>query len=398
MSGRTITEAMRYGADARDYEEGDLGKFGLGLKTASMSQCRRLTVASRIDPHTKRGEARQFDLDHIEATNRWEVFVLGSAERSDILVSPLLQHTGTVVLWEKLDRVLDYRDPWGERARKGLLALTERLEEHLSMVFHRFISAEARKVGSRSRKIIMTVNGAPLDAWDPFARSEPATQTLEAQNFPVQVGGHAGTVRYQPYILPPEKRFSSKAAHERASGPSKWNSQQGFYIYRADRMIQSGGWCRMRTADEHTKLARVALDFDPDLDEAFEISVNKTRVKLSADLREVLKDHVTRVTALAKGVYGRKEGATTPSPAASTSAGPRPDSTANGPSAASSTPLVSVTPPPTGKNTPEKARTPSRLRKALEAAAAQAGAEESLQQIVSIIQRIQPDIARELGW
>lgn len=174
MNAKTITEAMRYGADARDYESDDLGKFGLGLKTASMSQCRRLTVASRIDPDTKRIEARQFDLDHIESANRWEIFILGPADRSAILVDPLLQHTGAVVLWEKLDRVLDYRDPWGERARKGLLALTQRVEEHLAMVFHRFITGDARKLGTRSKKVSITLNGAPIEAWDPFARSESA--------------------------------------------------------------------------------------------------------------------------------------------------------------------------------------------------------------------------------
>jgi hypothetical protein len=401
MNGRTITEAMRYGADAREYESDDLGKFGLGLKTASMSQCRKLTVASRIDRDTKRIEARQFDLDHIEQANRWEVFILGAHERSEILVAPLLQHTGTVVLWEKLDRVLDYRDPWGERARKGLLALTQRLEEHLAMVFHRFISGEARKMGSRSKKVSITLNGAPVEAWDPFARSEPATQALDPQHFPVQISGNSGTVRYHPYILPPEKKFSSKEAHERAGGPNRWNNQQGFYIYRADRMIQSGGWSRMRTPDEHTKLARVALDFDPDLDDAFEISVNKTRVKLSAELRELLREPVVRLTALAKAVYNRKE--TAPAPVTTTTGPTTTTVGTNGPPAGTTpTRPVTVTPPTTPERTPATSggaqAATSRIRKALEAAATQANATEALQQIVSVVQRTHPDVAREIGW
>jgi hypothetical protein len=399
MNGRTITEAMRYGADARDYESDDLGKFGLGLKTASMSQCRRLTVASRIDRDTKRMEARQFDLNHIEQANRWEIFILGPAERSDILVAPLLQRTGTVVLWEKLDRVLDYRDPWGERARKGLLALTQRLEEHLAMVFHRFLTGEARKLGTRSRKVSITVNGAPIEAWDPFARAEPCTQTLAPLHLPVHVSGHSGTVRYQPYILPPEKKFSSKAAHERAGGPNRWNSQQGFYIYRADRMIQSGGWSRMRTADEHTKLARAALDFDPDLDDAFEISVNKTRVKLSTELREQLKDPVVRLTALAKTVYNRKDGATGGGGSTgTTTAGAATDGVVTGTGTSRPGPIsppAANGPAVTGTST---AHATSRYRRALETAAAQVSATEALEKIVSVIQRSQPEVARELGW
>lgn len=402
MNGKTITEAMRYGADARDYESDDLGKFGLGLKTASMSQCRKLTVASRIVHDTKRIEARQFDLDHIESANRWEIFILGPADRSDILVAPLLQHTGTVVLWERLDRLLDYRDPWGERARKGLLALTQRLEEHLAMVFHRFITGDARKLGTRSKKVALTLNGAPIEAWDPYSRSETATQVLDPVHFPLHRSGHSGTVRYQPYILPPEKKFSSKAAHDRASGPNRWNSQQGFYIYRADRMIQSGGWCRMRTADEHTKLARVALDFDPDLDDAFEISVNKTRVKLSTELRDQLKDHVGRVATLAKNVYNRKEGvASSVVGGGSSSPAIRPDRGADAvvPGAESTrTGTVSSTPlngpPATGNNATAR----SRYRRALEAAAAKVSATDALEKIVSVIQRSHPDVARELGW
>lgn len=393
MNGKTITEAMRYGADARAYESDDLGKFGLGLKTASMSQCRKLTVASRFDRDTKRIEARQFDLEHIEEENRWEIFILGPAERSDILVAPLLQNAGTVVLWDKLDRVLDYRDPWGERARKGLLTLTERLEEHLAMVFHRFLTGEARKIGSRSKRVSITLNGAPVEPWDPFARTEPSTQTLDPQHFAVQVSGNSGTVRYQPYILPPEKKFSSKEAHERCGGPNRWNNQQGFYIYRADRMIQSGGWSRMRTPDEHTKLARVAIDFDPDLDEAFEISVNKTRVKLSMELRDLLREHVIRVTTLAKGVYNRKEAATSPA----LTDGGSPAVGANGP------PVI-ATPARTGGTAPVTpaaggaAPTTSRIRKALELAATQANATEALEQIISVVQRTNPDVAKDIGW
>ena len=402
MNGKIITEAMRYGADARAYESDDLGKFGLGLKTASMSQCRKLTVASRIDRDTKRIEARQFDLDHIESANRWEIFILGPTDRSDILVAPLLQHTGTVVLWEKLDRVLDYHDPWGERARKGLLALAQRLEEHLAMVFHRFITGDARKLGTRSKKVVLTLNGAPIEAWDPFARSETATQVLDPVHFPAHMSGHSGTVRYQPYILPTEKKFSSKAAHDRAGGPNRWNSQQGFYIYRADRMIQSGGWCRMRTADEHTKLARVALDFDPDLDDVFEISVNKTRVKLSTELRDQLKDHVGRVATLAKNVYNRKEGTA----GAVAGSGSSSSATKPGPGAGAAVPGAEGSRAGTASSTPQNGSpatgssptTRSRYRRALEYAAAQAGATKALEKIVSVIQRLHPELARELGW
>ena len=89
----------------------------------------------------------------------------------------------------------------------------------------------------------------------------------------------------QPYILPTKGEFSSSDAFKRASGPANWNQQQGFYIYRADRMIQSGGWCGIRTRDEHTKLSRIELNFSPILDNAFKINVAKMRVQLPAQLK-----------------------------------------------------------------------------------------------------------------
>src|SRR5436190_1319106 len=171
LSGADLTEAMRYGA-VRDYEADDLSKFGLGLKTASMSQCRRLSVASRSDPNMRRIEARAFDLDYIEKTNKWHVLDLGPDERDEALVQPLQDHTGTVILWEKLDRVLDYKNPHGDWAKAAMLQLAEQLELHLGMVFHRFLAGEV----IRKRKLSITINGAKVEAWDPFARSEKGTQ------------------------------------------------------------------------------------------------------------------------------------------------------------------------------------------------------------------------------
>jgi hypothetical protein len=299
MNGTAITEAMRYGSD-RSYESEDLGKFGLGLKLASTSQCRRLTVASRIDPDTNRVEVRQLDLDEIEASDKWAVFIVSAAERPDHLVEPLADGPGTVVLWEQLDRVLQYKIPWGERARAGLLNLAEELDLHLGMVFHRFLSGE---VPRRRRPLRIYVNGTAVEPWDPFARTEPHTESLGEQELDVQSPQGVGIVRYSAWVLPPKEKFSNEQMFNRLSGPRRWNQQQGFYIYRANRMIQSGGWSWMRTPDEHTKLARASLDFFSDLDAAFEVNVAKARVVLPADLKDKLKAHVDHLVRRAGAVY-----------------------------------------------------------------------------------------------
>jgi DNA topoisomerase VI subunit B len=75
MKPEALREAMRYGAE-RDYDQDDLGKFGLGLKTASMSQCQCLSVASRWNRERSDIVAYSWDLEHIEKTNRWEILPL----------------------------------------------------------------------------------------------------------------------------------------------------------------------------------------------------------------------------------------------------------------------------------------------------------------------------------
>jgi len=298
MSGVTITEAMRFGTK-RDYQEDELGKFGLGLKTASFSQCPKFTVASRTNPNARRIEVRQWDLEHVKNTDRWEIINISPEERTEKMCEPLEDTVGTVVLWEQLDRVLGYKVPWGDRARTSFYKLAEELDEHLGMVFHRFLAGEAR----RRKKLKITLNETSIEPWDPYARDEKETISLPKVEFDISGDEGNGLVVYTPFILPPQEKFSSIRAFNHYAGPSKWNFQQGFYVYRADRMIQGGGWCHMRTSDEHTKLARIALDFWPDLDSAFEVNFAKTRVILPADLRVRLKPLVEELAKKARKTY-----------------------------------------------------------------------------------------------
>ena len=206
-----------------------------------------------------------------------------------------------MVQWRRLDRLLGYKHPYGEASRKRLLQMCRDVEVHLSMVFHRFLAGET---GGRPLRIF--VNGNRLAPWDPFCRGEEKTKTLQEVTFDLEHEGKSGTVVLQPYILPPQDAFSSRAAADAASGPASWNHQQGFYIYRAGRMIQGGGWSNLRAADEHTKLARVAVFFPPVLDDAFRVNVAKMRVQIPAVIREDIRTAITPVVKLAREVYDRK--------------------------------------------------------------------------------------------
>lgn len=410
MSGTTITEAMRFGTE-REYEADELGKFGLGLKTASLSQCFRFTVASRIDKSTRRIEVRQWDLEHVESTNRWEIIDVPASERPDALIEPLQNSTGTVVLWEHLDRVLGYKIPWGDRARNGFFRLAEELDLHLGMVFHRFLSGEAR----RRKKLKITINGTTVEAWDPFARSEKATISLPDQEFEITSDDGPGLVAYRPYILPPRERFSSLKEFERLAGPGKWNYQQGFYIYRADRMIQSGGWSYMRTSDEHTKLARVALEFMPDLDSAFDLNVAKARVNLPASLKQLLKPHIEQVAKQARKAYTPPSKPSISGPTRNPGNAPGvPDSGNSGPTPNGDNSTVQpsgndpATPTQNGDHPPRTTSigghpyAPSEVNgavgKAIERAAEKAGETKALNRIRKALKDQDPQTATEIGW
>jgi hypothetical protein len=171
------------------------------------------------------------------------------------------------------------------------------------MVFHRFLAGE---VAGRE-KLKVSVNGSVVQPWDPFARDEPATIALPEREVTIEVDDRVAMVGYRPFVLPHRSAFSSPAAFERLSGPAKWNRQQGFYVYRANRLIQSGGWNGLRAIDEHTKFARAAVEFSPALDGLFAVNVAKMRISLPSAVRVALERDIGALCREAANRYRRGE-------------------------------------------------------------------------------------------
>lgn len=301
MSAEKLKEAMRYGSNS-EYDENSLGKFGLGLKTASFGQAKHWVVATRTGSSEDEISAFKWDLDHVNRTNRWEILSIKEKKLDPIILEYLKNKTGTVVLWTRLEIVQGYENPNTERARKKLFSMCRDLEEHLAMVFHRFLMGEVPR-----KKLKIFLNSNEIQPWDPYARDEKATKVLEVIKIPVEHEGGHGEVIIEPYILPPSKMFSSTQAHSKAAGPKKWNQQQGFYIYRNNRMIQSGGWCRIRTYDEHTKLARFAVNFSSKIDGAFKIDVSKMYVQLPPQIRKEVEEKIQSLVIRAREIYDTAE-------------------------------------------------------------------------------------------
>lgn len=291
MTELELVEAMRPGGKdpLQKRLANDLGRFGLGLKTASFSQCRKVTVISR-----KAGEvaSRQWDLDLVRKRNLW---ILRRPDSEEIANLPLnvdaLGATGTIVLWQNLDR-LDL----GTNASHFQQVMNERMVaicDHVSLVFHRFIAGEPGR-----RRIVLSINGSPIPAFDPFNAKHPATMHLGEETLEIE----GKTVTLRPYILPHHSKVSA-AEYEELGGKEGYLRGQGFYIYRNRRLIIHGTWFRMARQDEITKLARVQVDIPNTLDHLWTIDVRKSRAQPPEAVRRRLKGILTRIRDSAKRPY-----------------------------------------------------------------------------------------------
>lgn len=295
MTGNGVIEAMRFGS-RRPYGRRDLGRYGLGLKTASLSQCRSVTVVTCRAPATSKVTVRTLDLDLIAKWDEWLVVEPPNDPLTERARERLAVEPGTVVIWRKLDRVLPEKRADGGWARRRLDSMVAKTAEHLGIVFHRYLE-------HTSRGLVITVNGQKVEPWNPFVPSEPTRTELPMQRFELVVGDFSGAVTLRRFVLPARDEFTSHEQFERYSGPLNWNRQQGIYIYRADRLVQWGGWNGIRGIDEHTKLARAALDFDTDLDSVFNINVAKMRVAIPPQIRQMLERPINELCAYAEDRY-----------------------------------------------------------------------------------------------
>ena len=275
MDDATLESAMRLGdknpLDTRD--PNDLGRFGMGLKTASFSQCRRLTVAS---VRSGSRSCLRWDLDALAANpdGGWLLFE-GPAIGSESCLAPLSERqSGTLVLWESLDRIVTT----GYTA-DDFVDLVDRVEAHMAMIFHRLLQ------GPRARLRIF-LNGRPVTPWDPFLSGHPA----KPWNSPVAKQRTVdGLVSVECHVLPHKDKLTAEE-FESGAGPEGWNAQQGFYVYRNERLLVAGGWLglgqgRAWNREESYRLARVRLDIPNTADAAWKIDIRKATARPPVSVR-----------------------------------------------------------------------------------------------------------------
>lgn len=291
MTEPELIEAMRPGTKnpLQEREGHDLGRFGLGLKSASFSQCRQLTVITRKNGLTS---AATWDLDKVAKTNDWRVDL--EDDLTDIPGVSRLPETGTIVLWRKLDRLsTNFRHDTTKRSAEINKAISG-AERHLRLCFHRYME------GSKPALRIL-LNERKLSPIDPFATDHPATQPGPEEPLPLL----NGEVVTQCFTLPHHKKMS-KSAWEDLGGAEGHLRSQGFYIYRERRLIIAGSWLGLARQTELTKLARVRVDIPNTMDSDWKIDVRKASAQMPPVVRERLRKIVERLQGTSKRTYQRR--------------------------------------------------------------------------------------------
>lgn len=287
MDKNELETAMQYGSQSslNERDKDDLGRFGLGLKMASLSQCRCLTVISKKNNKIC---AARWDLDHIAATNQWSLIEFSDKEIESLLFVDELKSkkSGTIVIWENFDRIekstADFRKTFDNKI--------DIARDHIALVFHRFIDSE--DVGGNVK---IRFNGKAVKAIDPFLRNNNATQPLEEQSFRIQ----GKVIRVKPYVLPYVSKLTAKDKAQ-IGDVNNLRQSQGFYIYRNKRLIIWGTWFRLIKNYELNKLARVRVDIPNSLDSIWEIDIKKS----TASLPDIIKKNLV---AIVENTVGKSE-------------------------------------------------------------------------------------------
>ena len=257
----------------------DLGRFGLGLKTASFSQCRRLTVVSK-----RNGEVSSFswDLDFLAKAREWSLIENDPGE----LASEIKGESGTLVVWDKIDRVsaMQKNAPVGDWT-----AARDRLKQHLRLTFHRFLD---------DGDIVIKLDETVIKGWDPFFSMHPG-KPVDCPEVTWPIGDPHPKARLQAFVIPPEPGRGKSAS---LFGHDDALNLQGFFIYRGKRLITYGGWLGLKDLrrDAAFRLARIRLDFENDGDAEWRVDIRKCTARPPSEMKSWLKQYAVNARTISE--------------------------------------------------------------------------------------------------
>lgn len=268
MDSQTLSNAFIMGDRSlkEDRKSGDHGRYSVGMKTASIAQADYLLVVSKMEG--KEFTAKAMDMNYLNEKKEWNGYDFdGVTEYSDIITNH-----GTSIIWKKL-KFIDKTLPI-ELVKKDLYSKIDAVSSYLGMVFHRFIERNELKIIIQNREI---------KPWNPFF---PNVNTKLVDKHEDEF------ITTKTYILPSKDELTEDEYNEMNRGDAL--SHQGFYVYRNDRMIISGGWLNLKNCKPHQKLnaLRISIDFDSRLDEFFDVGFTKSTIDFPKNITDKLENIV----------------------------------------------------------------------------------------------------------
>lgn len=296
MNEDELNRAMQYGSKnpMEERPAQDLGRFGLGLKTASLSQCRMLTVVTKQKNLVM---ARRWDVDYVAKTGKWSLLILDDEEIFSVpQIDELLQYdSGTLIVWQDLDRLqsgeVDFEQALGRKI--------DNVRDHLALVYHRYLAGEAGIT-----RFELNINGDRVAPADPFL-SKKSVQAMDDETLVI----HGQKIVVRPYILPHITKLSAGEL-KALGGKEGLRRQQGFYIYRNKRLLVWGTWFRMMRQGDLSKLARVQVDIPNTLDDLWTLDIKKSSALPPAEVRRNLEVIIEKIADRSKRTWtfrGKKE-------------------------------------------------------------------------------------------
>lgn len=289
MSNDELVQAMKPGSISplEIRKENDLGRFGLGLKTASFSQCRKFAVLSLKEQHQPVYWC--WDLDYVNHYKNWSLIKYCPAEKRYVQNLEEIGN-GTTVVWWDIDRLTSNTRTDSEQSKSQFLTTMDSVKKHLGMVFHRFID-EGLNIFFRGRKI---------ESWDPFMVGCDGLQSKPESIL------ENGKVKVKGFVLPHRSKLSPDQ-YSTGKGPqNSWTTHQGFYVYRNKRLIVAGDWLGMFKKEVHYDLCRIRIDLTNNLDQEWQIDIKKSIARPPSKLKEYILSIAKDVRAQALEVYRHK--------------------------------------------------------------------------------------------
>jgi len=288
MDNGELIQAMRPGtiSPLAERNEHDLGRFGLGLKTASFSQCRKFCVIS------KKNNSKSYwtwDLDYVNKVRSWKL-IKYRPDGFDFVKRLDELNSGTIVLWWDIDRLTKDSQADKESSKADFFTIMEKIKKHLSMVFHRYIE-EGVNIWLKDRKI---------ESWDPFMigfeglQARPATLLEE------------GKIRIKGFVMPHRSKLSAEEYNYGRGPKDSWTAHQGFYIYRNKRLLVAGDWLGLFKREVHYDLCRIKIDLPNNMDDEWQIDIKKSIARPPAKIRDHLIPIAKDVRTQAVEVYRHK--------------------------------------------------------------------------------------------